>query len=94
MRLATILALLARQISISLFRPAYIASSDSSLRKSLLSLASTDNEKESFTRLLLLSVDAIDQERVCSAAMQTTVCATVSYFDGLFFSRDSMCCST
>ncbi|KAL4898838.1 hypothetical protein BDW74DRAFT_189902 [Aspergillus multicolor] len=56
MRLAVVLATLAREIDKRIFQPTYIVAEDSELRGILTNLAASDREKESFCRAILLSI--------------------------------------
>lgn len=57
MRLAVILAILAREINEQIFQPAYLSSEENDIREVLVDLAMRDHKKESFCRGLLLSID-------------------------------------
>ncbi|KAK2738253.1 hypothetical protein FQN57_007116 [Myotisia sp. PD_48] len=56
MRFVSLLAVLAREIDTHLFQPTYMTE-DGSIRDRLLALARTDSERESYSRLTLLSID-------------------------------------
>ncbi|KAB8221158.1 hypothetical protein BDV33DRAFT_230453 [Aspergillus novoparasiticus] len=86
MRLALILAILAREINTHIFLPIYIAPVDNKynqFRKVLANQASTDSEKESFCRSILLSLDPTTQDRVCRVGIQTVVNNVLEYLDEL-----------
>lgn len=74
MRLAFILAVLAREINKYIFQPTYIAPTDGNiLRRVLNDQAAKDSEKESFCRLILLSIDPATQARTCFENVQLVV---------------------
>jgi len=62
MRIAAILAVLARSLDKSLFKPTYLLEDDGPFRKLSFRLAIEDRSKESFSRALLLSVFPEEQE--------------------------------
>ncbi|KAJ5472156.1 hypothetical protein N7539_008725 [Penicillium diatomitis] len=70
MRLAVILAILAREIDTNIFQPNYLFS-DTEIRAVLCKLATVDREKESFCRSMLLSID--------QSAQQVSIQSTVQY---------------
>ncbi|OGM49459.1 hypothetical protein ABOM_001762 [Aspergillus bombycis] len=76
MRLATILAILAREINKHIFLPVYIAPVDNMchpFRQVLANEAAIDSEKESYCRSILLSLDPPTQDSLCSVGIQTVV---------------------
>lgn len=86
MRLALILAMLAREINTHIFLPIYIAPVDNQynqFRKVLANQASIDSEKESFCRSILLSLDPTTQDRICRVGIQTVVKNVLEYLDEL-----------
>ncbi|KAE8144678.1 hypothetical protein BDV25DRAFT_166266 [Aspergillus avenaceus] len=83
MRLAVILAILAREIDTHIFQPIYIAPMDDRFRKVLTDLAASDTEKESFCRSILLSMDPGIQSWRCSASIRTVVMNVSAYLDEL-----------
>ncbi|GIJ81687.1 hypothetical protein Asppvi_000187 [Aspergillus pseudoviridinutans] len=83
MRLAVILGILSREIDKYIFQPTYILPDDSQIREMLANLAISENEKESFCRLLLLSIDWPAQKRECEARIQIVVRNVASYLYGL-----------
>ncbi|KAE8139544.1 hypothetical protein BDV38DRAFT_280897 [Aspergillus pseudotamarii] len=83
MRLALILAILAREINKHIFLPAYIAPVDNEnnlFRKALNNEAALNSEKESFCRSILLSLDPPTQESICLEGIQTVVKNVSEYF--------------
>lgn len=83
MRLAVILAILAREIDKYIFQPNYLFS-DTELRTVLCNLAAVDGEKESFCRSMLLSIDHSVQQTSIQSRMQTVVRNVSNYlFDVL-----------
>ncbi|KAJ5465327.1 uncharacterized protein N7458_001013, partial [Penicillium daleae] len=73
MRLAVILAILAREIDTNIFQPNYLFS-DTELRVVLCDLATVDGGKESFCRSMLLSIDHSAQQVSIQSRIQTVVC--------------------
>ncbi|KAE8370503.1 hypothetical protein BDV27DRAFT_61792 [Aspergillus caelatus] len=76
MRLALILAILAREINKHIFLPTYIAPVDNEnnpFRQVLNNEAAINSEKESFCRSILLSLDPPTQESICLEGIQTVV---------------------
>lgn len=73
MRTVVILAILAREIDTNLFQPTYILPEDSQIRQVLANLAANDNEKESFCRSLLLSIDPDSQAKYRDSRIQTVI---------------------
>ncbi|KAJ5778750.1 hypothetical protein N7520_001996 [Penicillium odoratum] len=63
MRLVITLAILSREIEKHIFQPNYLDSDDNQLRRVLSELATTNGEKESFCRAMLLSIDETVQRR-------------------------------
>ncbi|RDH26429.1 hypothetical protein BDQ94DRAFT_176391 [Aspergillus welwitschiae] len=89
-RLAIILAILAREIDKYIFQPCYIIPEDARIRKILGDLAMTDSEKESFCRSVLQSINTQAQEKVLSSTIQTVVGRVLSYFDDLLTEAQHM----
>lgn len=83
MRLAVILAILAREIATHIFQPIYIAPMDDKFWKALTDLAATDSEKELFCRSILLSMNPEIQSQRCFANIQTVVTNVSAYLDDL-----------
>ncbi|RAK70990.1 uncharacterized protein BO72DRAFT_393102 [Aspergillus fijiensis CBS 313.89] len=84
-RLATILALLAREIDKYIFQPCYIIPEETHIREVLFDLAGTDSAKESFCRSMLQSINTIntpDQEKNLLKMKQTVVKSVLSYLEG------------
>ncbi|RAH74716.1 uncharacterized protein BO66DRAFT_397335 [Aspergillus aculeatinus CBS 121060] len=81
-RLATILALLAREIDKYIFQPCYIIPEETHIRQVLFELAVTDSAKESFCRSLLQSINTPDQKKNLSKMIQTVVKSVLSYLEG------------
>ena len=76
MRLALILAILARELNTHIFLPIYIAPIDNennTFRQVLNNEAAINSEKESFCRSVLLSLDPPTQESICLEGIQTVV---------------------
>ncbi|KAL4907246.1 fungal-specific transcription factor domain-containing protein [Aspergillus multicolor] len=65
MRLAVILAILAREIDKYIFQPTYIAGKDCLIRPLLADLAAINTEKEAFCRSILFSLDSESQSKSC-----------------------------
>lgn len=61
MRLVITLAIISREIDKHIFQPNYLDLDDNRLRSLLTELATTDGDKESFCRAMLLSVDETAQ---------------------------------
>lgn len=72
MRLAVILAILAREIDTNIFQPNYLFS-DTEIRAALCKLATVDPEKESFCRSMLLSIDQSAQQIYIQFRIQNVV---------------------
>ncbi|PLN84763.1 hypothetical protein BDW42DRAFT_31144 [Aspergillus taichungensis] len=85
MRLAFILAILARQIDKYIFQPTYITPTDddNKLRQFLNDQAAKDSEKESFCRSMLLSMDSDTQARTCVENVHLVVRNVSAYLDEL-----------
>jgi hypothetical protein len=73
MRLAILLAILAREIDREIFQPTYIIPEDAGIRGTLAKLAACDNEKESFYRSILLSMDQDAQKASLQSRIQLIV---------------------
>ncbi|OOF97962.1 hypothetical protein ASPCADRAFT_128143 [Aspergillus carbonarius ITEM 5010] len=82
-RLAIILAVLAREIDRHIFQPCYITPEDTRIREILVELAVTNSEKESFCRSLLHSINVEAQEKALSLIIQTVVSRVLSYLENL-----------
>lgn len=83
MRLAVILAILAREIDKHIFQPTYILSEDSWIREVLANLALKNAKKESFCRSLLLSIEPESQTKLLEGRIQAVVRNVAVYFLGL-----------
>ncbi|KAL4926588.1 uncharacterized protein BDV17DRAFT_293384 [Aspergillus undulatus] len=73
MRLAVLLAILAREIDKQIFQPTYIVPEDAGIRDTLAGLAASDNEKESFCRSILLLIDPETEKVVLQSRIQAIV---------------------
>jgi hypothetical protein len=73
MRLAIILAILAREADREIFQPTYIVPQEAGIRDTLARLAASDKEKESFYRSMLLSMDQDGQEASLQSRIQVVV---------------------
>ncbi|KAL4891334.1 hypothetical protein BDV59DRAFT_194309 [Aspergillus ambiguus] len=83
MRLAVILGVLSREIDKLIFQPTYILPEESPIRETLANQATSEDEKESFCRLLLLSIDWPTQKRELDTRIQKVVRNVAYYLDGL-----------
>ncbi|KAF4182975.1 hypothetical protein CNMCM7927_009352 [Aspergillus lentulus] len=79
MRLAVILAILAREIDKYIFQPTYAIAEDTQIREALTTLAASDSEKESFCRSILLSIDPETQSKALHSRMQIVIRNVSSY---------------
>ncbi|KAL4878329.1 hypothetical protein BJY04DRAFT_221266 [Aspergillus karnatakaensis] len=79
MRLAVILAILAREIDKYIFQPTYIAGEDCPSRPLLANLAANNTEKEAFCRSILFSLDDESQSKSCQWRVWRTVNNVSSY---------------
>ncbi|KAI9929493.1 hypothetical protein MW887_000966 [Aspergillus wentii] len=82
MRLAMVLALLAREIDSHIFQPTQMVSGNPQIRKCLVDLAMVDAEKESFYRAISHAIDPPAGMR--EANMSNAVNRVAAYMDGLF----------
>jgi hypothetical protein len=73
MRIAAMLAILARCIDTHIFLPTYILDEDEEIRPLLVHLAVTDSKKESFCRALLLSIDPEEQTKRASERVERVI---------------------
>ncbi|TVY36883.1 hypothetical protein LSUB1_G006895 [Lachnellula subtilissima] len=73
MRIATMLAILARSIDLHVFQPTYLLDDEDEIRSLLVHLATTDSKKESFCRAVLLSVFPEDQAKNAVKAIERVV---------------------
>ncbi|PYH28318.1 uncharacterized protein BO87DRAFT_452347 [Aspergillus neoniger CBS 115656] len=89
-RLAIILAILAREINKYIFQPCYIIPEDTCIRKILSDLAMTDSEKKSFYWSVLQSINTQAQEKALSSTIQAVVGRVLSYFDNLLTEAQHM----
>jgi hypothetical protein len=83
MRLAVILAILAREIDKHIFQPTYILSEGSVTRELLTDLAMKNSKKESFCRAVLLSIDPDTQARNLGDRTKQVVENVASHLAGL-----------
>jgi hypothetical protein len=79
MRLAVILAILAREIDRHIFQATYIIAEGTQIREALTSLAASDSEKESFCRSILLSMDRELRTRLFTQRIQIVIRNVSSY---------------
>ncbi|RAL07870.1 uncharacterized protein BO97DRAFT_408683 [Aspergillus homomorphus CBS 101889] len=79
MRLAVFLAILAREVDRQIFQPTYIVPEDAGVRDTLARLAACDNEKESFCRSILLSIDPDREKTILQSRIQAVVRHVSSY---------------
>jgi hypothetical protein len=73
MRIAAMLAILARWINLAIFQPAYILDEDEEIRILLVRLAAANSKKESFCRGLLLSIDPEEQTKNASKRVERVI---------------------
>ncbi|PIG84487.1 hypothetical protein AARAC_009919 [Aspergillus arachidicola] len=73
MRLAVILAILARELDKHIFQPIYIILRDTQIREALTTLAASDSEKEPFCRSILLSIDPEAQNKALRSRVQVVI---------------------
>ncbi|RDL40630.1 uncharacterized protein BP5553_00609 [Venustampulla echinocandica] len=73
MRIAAMLAILARNIDQYVFQPTYLSDELDGTRKLLVRLAMADSKKESFCRSVLMSMAPKDQERNASKSLDDVV---------------------
>jgi hypothetical protein len=78
-----IMAILAREIDKYIFQPSYTVSEDGRIRRRLVNMAMTDNEKESVIRSRLLSIDRDIERSTLEARIQTVVENVTSYLENL-----------
>ncbi len=78
-RLAIILAILAREIDRYIFQPTYIAGKDCPSRPLLANLAAANTEKEAFCRSILFSLDPESQSKSCQWRIRRIVQHVSSY---------------
>jgi hypothetical protein len=83
MRIATILAILARCINQYIFQPTYILDEEDEIRPLLVRLAAVKSEKESFFRALLLSIFPEEQTENAVKAVERVVKEVASCVWGL-----------
>ncbi|KAL4906366.1 hypothetical protein BDW74DRAFT_190269 [Aspergillus multicolor] len=79
MRLAIFLAILAREVDKQIFQPTYIVPEDAGIRKVLADLAAYDNQRESFYRSILLSIDPDAQNADLQSRIQAVIRNASSY---------------
>ncbi|RAL06618.1 uncharacterized protein BO97DRAFT_380088, partial [Aspergillus homomorphus CBS 101889] len=92
-RLALVLAILAREINQHVFQPIYILPTDPHIRKTLKYLAGTDYEKESFCRSLLQSINSDMQEKSLQTIIKNVVSSVLCYIEDIIpdTQRASVC---
>ncbi|OJJ45266.1 hypothetical protein ASPZODRAFT_133909 [Penicilliopsis zonata CBS 506.65] len=83
MRLAVLLAILAREIDRHIFHPTYILSEDSHIRETLVNLAMKDSKKEFFCRQILLSIDPNKEQEILGERIRTVTRNVMRLLSGL-----------
>ncbi|KAJ0413001.1 hypothetical protein BJY00DRAFT_322747 [Aspergillus carlsbadensis] len=83
MRLAIFLAILAREVDKQIFQPTYIVPEDAGIREVFANLAASDNEKESFCRSILLSINPDAQNTTLQSRVQAVIRNASSYLYGM-----------
>ncbi|KAL5340245.1 hypothetical protein BJX70DRAFT_407541 [Aspergillus crustosus] len=83
MRLAIFLAILAREVDKQIFQPTYIVPEDAGIRDILANLAASDNERESFCRSILLSINPEVQNTALLSRIQAVIRNASSYLYGM-----------
>jgi hypothetical protein len=83
MRLAVILAILARELDKYTFQPTYIIPGDTQIREALTTLAASDSEKELFCRSILLSIDPEAQNKALRSRVQVVIRNVSSHLQGI-----------
>lgn len=73
MRIAVLLALLARTIDTHIFQPTYILGADSDIRQIMLRVAILNSRKESFCRGMMLSIFPMEQTAILSEQARQVV---------------------
>lgn len=79
MRVAVILAILAREIDRYIFQPTYIGGEDCPSRPLLANLAAANTEKEALCRSILFSLDPKSQSKGCQSRIRRIVQHVSSY---------------
>lgn len=79
MRIAAILAILARCINSAIFQPTYNLDEDDEIRLLLIRLAAANSKKESFCRGLLLSIDPEEQAKNASKRVERVIREVAQY---------------
>lgn len=79
MRLAIVLAILAREVNKHIFQPTYIVPEDAGVRTVLADLAAADYEKESFCRSVLVSIYPDRQQTALLSSVQAVIRNVSSY---------------
>ncbi|RAH76684.1 hypothetical protein BO86DRAFT_393251 [Aspergillus japonicus CBS 114.51] len=82
-RSALVLAILAREIDQHVFQPVYTLPTDPHIRQTLIYLARTDFEKESFCRSLLQSINPDMQDKSLQTIIKNVVSNVLCYIDDI-----------
>jgi hypothetical protein len=83
MRVAVILAILARSLNFHIFHPTYVFGEESGVRETLCRLAVYDSKKESFCRSLLLSVFQGEQDGAANERIESATEYVMRHVHGL-----------
>lgn len=83
MRIAAVLAIIARCIDNSIFQPTYITDEVDVIRGLLLRLAGKNSKQESFCRAILLSIFPEEQKKNATRAIRTVVTEVSPYIQEL-----------
>lgn len=83
MRIAVMLALLARTIDREIFQPTYILDEESGAREFLLQQAIIDSKKEAYCRSILLSMFPEDQAKICEERVEAVIGGVGAYAQDL-----------
>ncbi|KAL4953246.1 hypothetical protein BDW69DRAFT_194975 [Aspergillus filifer] len=83
MRLAILLAILAREVDKNIFQPTYLIPEDVGIRKVLANVASYDIERESYYRSIFLSIDPDTQNANLQSRIQAITRQVSSYLYGM-----------
>lgn len=73
MRVAAVLAVLARCIDLYIFQPTYLSDEEDFIRPLLLRLAMKDSKRESFARAVLLSLFPEDQAKIAAKGVERVI---------------------
>lgn len=88
MRIAVILAILARSLDIHIFHPTYAFGEDSEVREVLCHLAVRESKKESFCRGLLLSLFPDEQESAANERIDSVTEHVMRHVHGLLLNPE------